>query len=1217
MQARWVAKEAETAPLVVERRPERVSARIERYALNNSGSPLYFVRAETGGVQRTVSLKFDQFRQLHRRLAEEGGVLYATAIYFPKPLRKARLGLRLTPSEIGEQCEGLNAWLRETTANIEELPLALQKEMRNFLSLDGSEPPAWTTAKTSTGGGLFAGAIASGRRGAAGKKKSEAVYPLGDSANLPGVTRRGRLECRGDRNTPNQWLSTHVILTHLSLLVFQPLDGDTFSTNHTVHRAASPPLLGAETSKSNEDAVESSRRSAAADSEANEFGAPGAHPFAAAIAESINGSGNTGESKEKQSAVSSSLSRASSQGRLLHNMHVTDILSILRHGDGDSVSAPPIHHRCFTITDLNDVAVTLRAGNGRDCLQWLKAIARAKDRALSAVHRLDDKSHGHELILATLKISKPAEHIKKEEAFLPTSRSNSSLSALLATAVSRSSSSFEEARNANTSYRRHDSVSQMAHSSSLGADADEYYSHVQYDERIVARGKPSMAYGWFEPLRVEVADATLRFELNAGEMEVRVGSLLERCVSDQAAGMGIVSSVAAAEAAASDSMDRAAFWAKVSSTESGKVEAVIDRSERLEVLLAVDASKALSVGQEWRSRRYGGIDYRSGSPWASILRGARQVCRDVARRLRRLFFVCFKNDTKVAAAVSAAVLSALFAVASRTRNSPPSSVATFTAYTQRSEGETFGWLVLLLADHSPGWTSDDNVRAAVVLSLPMPLAVLLATIFIFAACLTALFFGVPPDEDDAGDEDYMEDGTAYSDQVADIFRAAKHKCVSIDVRLVNWRWRDADSEDDRRNSALPDYKKPASVAVVRGRRQSNTKEDGHRTAKSISPPPSPRDVQKVEDPLPANVPARFLGAVRGDEALAEKRWAETVAFREAGNDPESVLRRPQPYYHQIKAKHRHFIHKTDKLGHIVAFEVVESPNKSFKELGNQGITVDAIVEHMHYVSAFTYVKILDDVDYVGVRPKDPQGYFLKIIDLKQIGLADCGGDTARYFRLVAAINRHYPERVWRTIIINAPSVFGVIWSIVSPLLEPNVREKITVLRSSYQDTLRELIDPDNLPVEYGGNDSQISPEEASMASFADEINAETAAASAAEAAASAAEAAASAAAAAPGETAASAEAAASRMAAEERASSSSSPSGSEDPAPLRNSVATARKEEEFNRTTIVGKLPNRGFSELFEDMPTTTSPEKVDSTLQRRPSSSLSDLEDSDEAESF
>lgn len=231
------------------------------------------------------------------------------------------------------------------------------------------------------------------------------------------------------------------------------------------------------------------------------------------------------------------------------------------------------------------------------------------------------------------------------------------------------------------------------------------------------------------------------------------------------------------------------------------------------------------------------------------------------------------------------------------------------------------------------------------------------------------------------------------------------------------------------------------------------------------------------------MPKRFLGAVRGDPAQALKRWKETEAWRADGNRPEDVQYGPQPHFDVIKASHAHFFHRRDKLGHLCAYEVIENPNRAFKAMERRGIGMADVVAHMHFVSAWTYATLLDDVDEVGRAPKDPEGYFLKIIDCKSIGLGDCGGATAAYFKAINAINRNYPERVWRTIIINAPSIFGVIWSIVSPLLDPNVREKITVLRGNYEATLRELVDEDQLPVAYGGTDASVSPEELALKQF--------------------------------------------------------------------------------------------------------------------------------------
>jgi hypothetical protein len=53
-------------------------------------------------------------------------------------------------------------------------------------------------------------------------------------------------------------------------------------------------------------------------------------------------------------------------------------------------------------------------------------------------------------------------------------------------------------------------------------------------------------------------------------------------------------------------------------------------------------------------------------------------------------------------------------------------------------------------------------------------------------------------------------------------------------------------------------------------------------------------------------------------------------------------------------------------------------------------------------------------------------------------------------------------------IINAPTLFTTIWSVVRSFLDENTVKKISVLGSSYKSYILEEIDPSNLPVEYGG-----------------------------------------------------------------------------------------------------------------------------------------------------
>ena len=43
-----------------------------------------------------------------------------------------------------------------------------------------------------------------------------------------------------------------------------------------------------------------------------------------------------------------------------------------------------------------------------------------------------------------------------------------------------------------------------------------------------------------------------------------------------------------------------------------------------------------------------------------------------------------------------------------------------------------------------------------------------------------------------------------------------------------------------------------------------------------------------------------------------------------------------------------------------------------------------------------------------------------------------------------------------------------LWAMVRPWLDPVTKEKFFVLGGSYQSALLEKIDPDQLPVEYGG-----------------------------------------------------------------------------------------------------------------------------------------------------
>ena len=63
---------------------------------------------------------------------------------------------------------------------------------------------------------------------------------------------------------------------------------------------------------------------------------------------------------------------------------------------------------------------------------------------------------------------------------------------------------------------------------------------------------------------------------------------------------------------------------------------------------------------------------------------------------------------------------------------------------------------------------------------------------------------------------------------------------------------------------------------------------------------------------------------------------------------------------------------------------------------------------------------------------------------------------------------NYSRRMSQLAIVNAPSSFTAIWSVMRPWLAKETVEKVNVLGSNYSSYLLELIDPEALPKSLGG-----------------------------------------------------------------------------------------------------------------------------------------------------
>lgn len=95
-----------------------------------------------------------------------------------------------------------------------------------------------------------------------------------------------------------------------------------------------------------------------------------------------------------------------------------------------------------------------------------------------------------------------------------------------------------------------------------------------------------------------------------------------------------------------------------------------------------------------------------------------------------------------------------------------------------------------------------------------------------------------------------------------------------------------------------------------------------------------------------------------------------------------------------------------------------------------------------------------------------------IIDVKDMRLGQITRDFLALVQLLAEVDqKQYPETMGRIYILNAPSIFPIVWRGVRPWLDPITAAKIFVLgdKREYEPILADFIGKENLPANYAGD----------------------------------------------------------------------------------------------------------------------------------------------------
>lgn len=218
------------------------------------------------------------------------------------------------------------------------------------------------------------------------------------------------------------------------------------------------------------------------------------------------------------------------------------------------------------------------------------------------------------------------------------------------------------------------------------------------------------------------------------------------------------------------------------------------------------------------------------------------------------------------------------------------------------------------------------------------------------------------------------------------------------------------------------------------------------------------------------LPECYLDFYNGDEARAVGAYRKTQDWR-MNREVWNIHCRPHPWFAKIKEAYPHFVHGHSKFGYPIVYE---QPGKmNLKELFRNGCKIDDMVNHYTYFMEFLSNRICsrDDVrrlqSDVGPHSSSTWGMMV-VMDVKGAGLSSLSGDVVKYLKQAGDINSaHYPLSMKRAFVVKSPFWLAGAWSGIKGILPESVQVDI-LSESKYLAALREFVDEDQIPPEYGG-----------------------------------------------------------------------------------------------------------------------------------------------------
>ena len=194
------------------------------------------------------------------------------------------------------------------------------------------------------------------------------------------------------------------------------------------------------------------------------------------------------------------------------------------------------------------------------------------------------------------------------------------------------------------------------------------------------------------------------------------------------------------------------------------------------------------------------------------------------------------------------------------------------------------------------------------------------------------------------------------------------------------------------------------------------------------------------------IPRRFIRMQKGNVDKAKAAYNATLSWR-ATNDVDSILGKPHPTFDVFKKVLPNFFCGPDTTGHVI---FCQRPGFLRMELLTpNNVTEQGLILHYVYILEYCW----------NLLESRPDHTMTSILDGKDLKLVTVRKLFTFINEFVSMMSHHYPQRSYKTLIINAPSWAGMIYKLISPLLRESTRNKISILNGGtrQEKVLKEIL----------------------------------------------------------------------------------------------------------------------------------------------------------------